>query len=82
MNLSNSEMLIGALSNTELKDLIIAYKRYAVERGVNNPSPLLNKLCEAYVKSSHLEFYGEVISTRSGKMGVAEYKLAEAAGHC
>ena len=80
--MNTTEKLVGALSNKELKDLIIAYKRYSVERGVDGYT-LINKLCEAYVKSCELE--SEIINPftlrKETRIGVAEYKLAEAAGH-
>lgn len=70
MNISNSEHIVSALSNKEMKTLIIALQRFNNQIGPNNHI-LMCKLVDAYLLSNELE--AKVIKS-SGPMGVAEGK--------
>jgi len=64
MNINNSEHLVSALSNKEIKSLIIALKRFNDQVGPTN-MVLMEKLVNGFFLSNELE--SEVIDRKARK---------------
>lgn len=76
MNINNSEHIVSALSNKEIKTLIIALQRFNKSVGASN-SELMCKLVDGFFLSNELE--SETVKPNpNAPIHSAEYKLYEA----
>ena len=79
MYYSNSDLLVEAFTNKELKTLVMALAAYNKLDKRENRTDLMEKLVNGFLRSNDLE--AEVIRVRpnsNAPMGTAEYKAYEA----
>ncbi len=79
MYYSNSDLLVEAFSNKELKTLVMALAAYNKLDKRDNRTDLMEKLINGFLRSNDLE--AEVINVRPDSrapMGTAAYKAYEA----
>ena len=80
---SNTEKLVSVFSQDELSALMTAMGGYIntknkQRRSTGTEVVLFNKIVDALLVSNYLN--AVEVDTKPGRVGVAEYKLAEAAG--
>ena len=81
--MSNTEKLVGVFTQDELSALMTAMAGYInvknkQKRSTGVETVLFNKIVDALLVSNYLN--AEELTPKAGRVGVAEYKLAEAAG--
>ena len=81
--MSNTEKLVGVFTQDELSALMTAMAGYInvknkQKRSTGVETVLFNKIVDALLVSNYLN--AEEVTPKAGRVGVAEYKLAEAAG--
>ena len=80
---SNTEKLVSVFSQDELSSLMTAVAGYVNTKRKQGRSTgvevqAFNKIVDALLVSNYLN--AEEVNVKPGRVGVAEYKLAEAAG--
>ena len=81
--MSNTEKLVGVFTQDELSALMTAMAGYInvknkQKRSTGVETVLFNKIVDALLVANYLN--AEELTPTAGRVGVAEYKLAEAAG--
>ena len=81
--MSTNEKLVGVFTQDELSALMTAMAGYInvknkQKRSTGVETVLFNKIVDALLVSNYLN--AEELTPKAGRVGVAEYKLAEAAG--
>ena len=79
----NSERLVSVFSQDELAGIMTAMAGYINTkrkqgRSTGAETTAFNKIVDALLLSNYMN--AEVLEPKAGRIGVAEYKLAEAAG--
>ena len=82
---SNTEKLVSVFSQDELSALMTAMGGYIntknkQRRSTGTEVVLFNKIVDALLVSNYLNAVEVEVEAKPGRVGVAEYKLAEAAG--